>query len=113
MDLPNEVAHTDDVDVPADSTSTERKLRIRFLDRFAELVSRDKGAEHVSCTMMRDTGAKVEIWVSRNTGVATADDERFFGDFERLMPNVKRSEEGMTAILRHIISYLILINTYK
>ena len=88
---------SNDVDHP--STSPERKLRMRFLDRFAELVSRDKGPELMSCAMLRETGGKVEIWVSRNSGLDSEEDDRFFGDFERLMPNVRRSDEGIYMLL--------------
>jgi hypothetical protein len=97
MDSPVESDHSSSAD--QESTSKERNLRIRFLDRFAELVSRGKGARLVSCTMLRETGGKVEIWVSRNSGFDLEEDSRFFGDFERLMPTVRHSEEGRSSFL--------------
>jgi hypothetical protein len=76
----------------------QRKLRMRFLDRFAELVSRDSRLEMVSCTMLREAEGTVKVWVSRNSGFDTEEDSKFFGEFERLMPNVQHSEEGLSSL---------------
>ena len=67
------------------------KLKARFLDRFAEIVSYERGAEHVSCTMLRESGDSVEIWVSRNSGVGGTADTAFLKDFSRVMEQVADS----------------------
>jgi hypothetical protein len=81
-------------DTNREDASDNRKYRRRFLDRFAELVSRDRGAEHVSCAMLREMEDGIEIWASRNSGLTKTNDAAFFGHFERLMPDVRGSEKG-------------------
>jgi hypothetical protein len=80
-------------DVQPDSGG-DRKLKMRFLDRFAELVSCEPGSEHVSCAMLREGEGGAEIWVARNDGIARYADTVFFLQFEGLMSEVRRSEEG-------------------
>ncbi|KAJ4000321.1 hypothetical protein F5050DRAFT_1839842 [Lentinula boryana] len=50
-----------------------RQIKQRFLDRFAEVISNQRGAEHVACTIMRESGDHVVIWVARNGGFRVKD----------------------------------------
>ena len=89
---PMEVKNNSNIDQQVNTKDGKR--RNRFLDRFAELVSYQKAAEQVSCTMLREKEDYVEIWVSRNAGLNRVQDLNFFRQFERLMPDVCRNEEG-------------------
>src|SRR5436190_14275156 len=47
------------------SYSGHERLKKKFLDRFAELVSCRKGRTHVCCAAMSEEQNVVRIWVSR------------------------------------------------
>ncbi|KAJ7600425.1 hypothetical protein C8J56DRAFT_1156816 [Mycena floridula] len=73
----------------ADSTSRPEishldVLTRRFLDRLAELASRQKGAERVSCTALKEEKVKVRIWVTMNNGFDEMD-RIFFQKLEILL----------------------------
>jgi hypothetical protein len=84
-------------DLPTPTAST--KLKARFLDRFAELISCERGAEYVSSTMLRERDGSVEVWVSRNSGTGKLRDEAFFRDFERIMREARDREGGECIII--------------
>jgi len=49
------------------------RLRDKFLDRLAEVVSCVKGASHVACVAMADGESQMSLFVSRNDGLSNND----------------------------------------
>jgi hypothetical protein len=73
--------------VPPKSSPNHIRLMEKFLDRLAELVSREKGGDRVACTAMRAGDHEVHLWVSLNDSF-TPQDRNF----------LKRLEEDLTRI---------------
>ena len=65
-------------------SSYDEKIKIKFLDRFAELMVREKDASSVSCAAMLADGHQVNILVSRNEGFGGVD-YKFLDDFKEQM----------------------------
>ncbi|KAL4069066.1 hypothetical protein J3A83DRAFT_3472439 [Scleroderma citrinum] len=66
-------------------------LKHRFLDRFAEVMSRDKGGKSVSCVALRESGdrhieedVRVSLLVARNETFSDHD-QKFFSTVEKLL----------------------------
>ena len=69
----------------------EDGLKRHFLDRFAEVMSRDKGGKHVSCVALRESGdrhseedVRVTLLVARNEAFGDHD-QKFFNTVEKLL----------------------------
>lgn len=68
--------YTDDTTRPRQFTASSKdNLRRRFLDRFAEVLSKKKDARHVACAVMQEQEDRVRIWVARNEGFDHSDSE--------------------------------------
>jgi len=79
--------HTDDTTRPQQLTvSSKYNLRKRFLDRFAEVLSKKKDARHVACAVMQEQEDRVRIWVARNEGFDQSDSE-FLSKFASCLSN--------------------------
>ncbi|KAI6146682.1 hypothetical protein BKA82DRAFT_4356100 [Pisolithus tinctorius] len=95
----------EDNDVCADDESTvwggkEDEFKQRFLDRFAEIMSRDKGGEHVCCVALRESGdqrldedVKISLLVARNANFKNLD-ENFRRRLEKLLATIGTSVSG-------------------
>jgi hypothetical protein len=78
---------TDDTTRPRQFTvSSKDNLRRRFLDRFAEALSKKKDARHVACAVMQEQEDRVRIWVARNEGFDQSDSE-FLSKFASCLSN--------------------------
>lgn len=82
--------------------SKEDELKQRFLDRFAEIMSRDKGGKHVCCVALRESGDRhldedvnVSLLVARND-TFNEQDTKFCGILERLLAAIGASVYGET-----------------
>ena len=92
----DEEIHITDSDVGEDDGSEanaggEDGLKHRFLDRFAEVMSRDKGGKHVSCAAIRESqdqhtedSVRVSLLVARNEAFGDHD-QTFFSTVEKLL----------------------------
>lgn len=90
----DEDTHIADSDVSENDEANaggEDGLKHRFLDRFAEVMSRDKGGKHVSCVALRDSqdrhtedGVRVSLLVARNEAFGDHD-QTFFSTVEKLL----------------------------
>lgn len=93
----------DEVDVgirtnePSVGDSEENELKERFLDRFAELMSRNKGGKHVCCVALQesgdrhlDEGVKISLVVARNN-TFNEQDTKFCSTLERLLATISAS----------------------
>ncbi|KAI6000933.1 hypothetical protein EDC04DRAFT_1069347 [Pisolithus marmoratus] len=100
--------------------SKEDELKKRFLDRFAEIMSRDKGGKHVCCVALRESGdrhldeeIKISVLVARND-TFNEQDTKFCSTLERLLTAIGASvyEEtiGLPVIERELWEELIRYN---
>ena len=63
----------DSVNVNVLSRFDDDKLKKAFLDRLSELVANEKGAHHVSSSLMIEWPDRVDIFVAKNTGIRDKD----------------------------------------
>lgn len=75
----------------------EDKFKQRFLDRFAKMMSRDKGGKYVCCVALRESGGKdlakdvkTSLIVTRNVNFNNVD-EIFRSRLERLLSAIDRT----------------------
>lgn len=79
------------------SDSSPEKLKRKFLDRFSEFVSKEKGAKNVSCVVMAEGEDDVMLWVTKNEGF-TEEDENNLKVLEHLIPETYLAKsKGMRA----------------
>ncbi|KAJ3735073.1 hypothetical protein DFJ43DRAFT_71172 [Lentinula guzmanii] len=91
------------------------RIKQRFLDRFAEVVSNRRGGEHVACTIMRESGDHVVIWVARNGGFSRKDIS-FLKEFSAEMRALAaRNVDGSGASLWNLLLnyYLPRLQDYR
>ncbi|KAJ4485196.1 hypothetical protein J3R30DRAFT_3813504 [Lentinula aciculospora] len=65
-------------------SSPEDDLKQRFLDRLAEVISKDKRVEYVACTTMKEYQDHVKVWVACNDGL-DENDKAFLCSFSAKM----------------------------
>ncbi|KAI6138605.1 hypothetical protein BKA82DRAFT_4234313 [Pisolithus tinctorius] len=77
--------------------SKEDELKERFLDRFAEIMSRDKGGKHVCCVALQESGdrhldedVRISLLVARND-TFNEQDTKFFRTLGRLLAAIGAS----------------------
>ncbi|KAI9849140.1 MAG: hypothetical protein M1837_005370 [Sclerophora amabilis] len=86
--------------------SGHEELKTRFLDRLAEIVSRERPSggsnvergrkgSFVACTTLREAEDDVYIYVTRNNGLDVKD-MHFFSKLENLLPKMSRREGALT-----------------
>lgn len=74
-------------EIADDEGSKDYHLKRRFLDRFAEVLSTEKGAQHVACAIMQEETTSATFWVSRNEGFYQRD-KNFMQGFEDCMKDM-------------------------
>ncbi|KAG6328865.1 hypothetical protein ID866_10224 [Astraeus odoratus] len=84
----------------ASSAGGEDELKQRFLDRFAEVMSPDKGGKHVCCVALRESGdrrveenVRISLLVARNNTCSdfSDDDLKFCRTVEKLLRAIATS----------------------
>ncbi|KAJ3839151.1 hypothetical protein F5878DRAFT_138453 [Lentinula raphanica] len=88
-------------------------LKRRFLDHFAEIVSKEEGGPHVACAVMREYADHVNIWVARNEGLSEKDSsffDAFSAEMKTLASQDPRSESLWVLLLDY---YSKRLKTYR
>ena len=62
-------------------------VKRRFLDRLAEVLSKDKGGTHVSCAVLKEESGSITVFASRNSAFDKVD-QRFCARFQELLMNI-------------------------
>ncbi|KAI6146680.1 hypothetical protein BKA82DRAFT_34542 [Pisolithus tinctorius] len=102
------------------SISEEGELKRRFLDSFAEIMSRDKGGEHICSVALCESGdrrldgdAKVSLFVARNSDFKNLD-ETFCNKLEGLLAtigaSVYREQNDISAVEEELWEELLHYN---
>lgn len=86
------------------SANVDDRLRQRFLDRFAEMVSERKGGKYVACTAMRELGNHVIIFATYNKKF-DREDVQFLKDTQDCLCSI--SKEPSTASKRELMRILV------
>ncbi|KAI6146664.1 hypothetical protein BKA82DRAFT_4154665, partial [Pisolithus tinctorius] len=82
---------------PSVGDSKEDELKQHFLDRFAEIMSRDKGGKHVCCVALRQSGdrrldgdVKISLLITRNVAFKNHD-KKFCSTLQELLAAIRAS----------------------
>ena len=96
-DEEDDASWEDDSTAQLHLSGREDELKQKFLDRFAELLSRDKGGKYVCCVALRESGsqnidddAKVSLLVTRNKAFEGLD-RKFCGAVQKLLTTLSES----------------------